>query len=252
MPNTIFGAFDQGVAPVIAVINKATVDLGCDFLAMTDALQKYIDDAFAPIWGTPAKLVVSDTEISSAWSFIFLDDADAANALGYHELTTGGLPLSKIFVKTTLAGGEKVSVTASHEIAEMLIDPAINLWALGPDDVLYAYETADAVEEETFEIDGIPMSDFVYPAYFEGFREPGSRPFDYLRKVTRPFEILRNGYSITMKHGQMGQIFGSREKADRFAKEDRRMHRGEYRREIVKQARENSAAASLQTQESQR
>jgi len=48
-----------------------------------------------------------------------------------------GLPLSKVFVKSTRAVGQKVSVTACHELAEMLVDPAINL-APGPWHRVYA------------------------------------------------------------------------------------------------------------------
>src|SRR5947207_14521737 len=74
----------------------------------------------------------------------------------------------------------------------MLVDPAINLAAMGPGNVFYAYETADAVEEVEFTIGGIAMSDFVYPAWFEGFRKPGSAQFDHVKKVRRPFQILRS------------------------------------------------------------
>ena len=63
---------------------------------------------------------------------MFLDSVDVQGALGYHDLTPDGLPLSKVFVKTTLNGGQKVSVTACHELAEMLVEPAINLCATGP------------------------------------------------------------------------------------------------------------------------
>src|SRR5262249_46302214 len=145
-----------------------------------------------------------------AWTMVFLDKPDAPNALGYHDLTKHGLPLSKIFVEPTLAAGEQVSVTACHELAEMMIDPAINLWSDGPKGKLYAYEMCDAVEEETFLIDGIAMSDFVYPAYFELFRKPHSAQFDYLNKVTRPFELLHGGYSLVRQGTKVTEIFGSK------------------------------------------
>ena len=77
-----------------------------------------------------------------------------------------------------------VSTSASHELVEMLVDPGINLLATGPDaKAAYAYETADPVEQYAFSIDRIPMSNFVYPSYFETFRAPGSVPFDHLRVV---------------------------------------------------------------------
>jgi hypothetical protein len=226
----IMAAFNQGAVPTITCVNQATVDLGVDFGKLVSALQKYLDDYFVPIWGTPAKITKASAPQPGTWTMVFLDDADQAGALGYHELDLNGLPLSKIFVKTTLEAGDKVSVTAAHELAEMMIDPAINLWSEAPKGVLYAYEMCDAVEEEEFLIDGIAMSDFVYPAYFESFRAPNSAQFDYLKKVSQPFQILKGGYSIVQKGGESSQIFGSAEKKRRFAKEDRRLHRSEYRK----------------------
>ena len=144
----VMAAFDRGQLPAIACINNATAPLGVDFPALVAALQKFVDAYFAPVWGTPAKLARADDFVAGAWAMVFLDNADVQDALGYHDLTPDGLPLSKIFVQTTVQAGQKVSVTASHELAEMLVDPAINLCATGPRDLIYAYETADAVEEE--------------------------------------------------------------------------------------------------------
>lgn len=219
----------KSLSPTIACINKATVDLGVDFDRLIAALQTFVDRHFAPVWGTPATLVTSKTFIKGAWALVFLDNPDAAGVEGYHELTRHRLPLSKVFVKTTLKDGEKVSVTASHELAEMLVDPAGNLWAEGPHHRLYAYEMADAVEETFFTIDGIPMSNFVYPAFFEVFRKPHSAQFDYCRKVGRPLQLLKGGYHLVSKSGVVKQVFGSASKARRFALEDRRQHRSTYR-----------------------
>src|SRR5213593_845869 len=225
----IAAAFDHGQVPTIACFNQATASLGVSFDRLIAALQTFVDDYFVPVWGTPAKLLKTTTFRKGAWAMVFLDDADVANALGYHDLTPDGLPLSKVFVKTTLTVGQKVSVTACHELAEMLVDPASNLAAIGPGNVFYAYETADAVEEVEFTIGGIPMSDFVYPAWFEGFRKPNSAQFDYARKVKRPFQILPGGYMSVFKNGRWTQVFGSAAKARRFRREDRRGHRSTYR-----------------------
>jgi len=229
----IAAAFDHGQVPTIACFNKATASLGVgvgvDFERLIGALQTFVDEYFVPVWGTPAKLVRTRTFRKGAWAIAFLDRADVANALGYHDLTPDGLPFAKVFVKSTLAVGQKVSVTACHELAEMLVDPAINLCATGPNNLIYAYETADAVEETEFSIDGIPMSDFVYPAWFEGFRKPGSAQFDYAKRVSRPFQILPGGYMIVFKKGRWTQVFGSPAKARRFRQEDRRGHRSTYR-----------------------
>ena len=237
----VMAAFDRGQIPTIACINKATVDLGVKFDRLIAVLQKFVDRHFAPIWGTHARLVESDRFINDAWAMAFLDDADAANLEGYHAVTRHRLPLSKVFVKTTLADESKVSVTACHELAEMLVDPAVNLWAEGRQSRLYAYEMSDAVEEVEFEIDGVAMSDFVYPAYFEIFRRSKSTQFDHCRKVTRPLELLRGGYALVRHGGTVKQIFGSAAKKKRFGREDRRGHRSQYRHLGVSPSRLSTA-----------
>jgi len=226
-------AFDRGQIPTIACFNKATVPLGFDFTRLVTALQRFVDECFAPVWGTPARLVATKGFVAGAWAIALLDTADVANALGYHDLTPDGFPLSKVFVRTTMSAGQQVSVTACHELAEMLVDPAINLAATGPGGVFYAYESADPVEEAEFSLNGFAMSDFVYPSWFEAFHKSGSTQFDYLKRVRRPFQILPGGYMSVFKNGRWTQIFGSRAKARRFAKEDRRGHRSEYRAHAI-------------------
>jgi len=226
-----FGAFDQGQIPTIACFNKATVPLGVDFDLLIAAMQVYVDHEVAPVWGTPAKLVKSTNFVKGAWAMVFLDDADQPGALAYHDLTPDGLPESKVFVKTTLENHDLVSVSASHELVEMLVDPATNLMTTGPDSkTIYAYESADPVEALSFEVNGLAMSNFIYPAYFEDFRKPRSAQFDRLKKVTKPFQILSGGYQIIFKNGKWSQVFGSAAKAKAFAREDRRGHRSEERK----------------------
>src|SRR5262249_47539836 len=228
----VFGAFNQGDVPTIACFNKATIPLGVDFGALISALQTFVDKHVAPVWGTPARLVRSKGFVKGAWAMVFLDDADQPGALAYHDLTPDGLPQSKVFVKTTIENHDLVSMSASHELVEMLVDPAINLMTTGPDPkTIYAYESADPVEQLSYPVKGIAMTDFVYPSYFEGFHKPGSVQFDRLKKVNRPFQILSGGYQIIFKNGKWSQIFGSTAKKKRFMKEDRRGHRSEQRKQ---------------------
>ena len=226
----IRAAFNQGKPPVIACINKATVDLGVNFDDLIIALQAYVTRYVAPVWGTPATLIKATTFKQGQWGMVFYDDADVSGALAYHNLTPQGFPLSKVFVKTALKYGEQVSVSASHELAEMLGDPAINMMSVGPDgSTMMAYELCDPCEALSFKVNGIPMSDFVYPSYFESFRKPRSTRFDYMRGINHPFQILPGGYQIIFQDGQWSNVFGSKTKARQFAKEDRRGHRSECR-----------------------
>jgi hypothetical protein len=220
----------QGGPVTVACINEATIDLGVPFDKLTAALQKCYDQHFLPIWGYPLKLYNTKVARRSDWQFVYLDDADTAGALGYHDLTKDGQPVSKVFVKTTLADNQLVSVTACHELFEMAIDPIANLWAEGPDGKEYAYEMSDPVEEDTFMVDGIAMSNFVHPAWFEPFKHPPGTKFDHLGLLKKPFSMTKGGYMIVKTKGKVSQVYASKAKEKRFAKEDRRGHRSEFRK----------------------
>ena len=216
--------------PKIACFNRASVPLGVEWDALIASLQRYVDECVAPVWGTPARLVKSRGFVKGAWAMVFQDRARDKGTEGIHDLTPDGFPLARVFVKTTLANGDLVSVSASHELVEMLVDPAVNLMTTGPDaKAIYSYESADPVEEVTFNVNGIPMSDFVYPAYFEAFHKPGSVRFDYANQVRKPFQLLSGGYQQVFKRGRWTEIYGSPAKRKRFAREDRRDHRTERR-----------------------
>jgi hypothetical protein len=227
-------AFNQGKFPTITFLNLAKASLGVDLKKLVAALEKQLQRDFVPIWGYPAKLQIADKPKPDEWQMVFLDDSDAADALGYHDLTKDGQPVSKVFVKSTVAAGEKVSVTTSHELLEMLIDPGAQMWAQNGNNLFYAYEMCDAVEDGEYEIDGIAVSNFVYPSFFESWHKPRSVQFDYLRKVSRPFQTLKNGYQIVSNGSAAREIFGSLRKERHFREvEDRTMHRSEYRKGIV-------------------
>jgi len=121
-------------------------------------------------------------------------------ALCYHDLTSDGLPLGKVFAASDLKAGTSWTVTASHELLEMLADPNINLTVFVQDanttGTLYAYEVCDACEDDSvgYQIDNILLSDFVYPAWFEDFRTTGSTQFDRTNQIQNPLQLLPDGY----------------------------------------------------------
>lgn len=213
----------------IACINKAKTPLGVPFAKLTAALQKCYDEHFLPVWGFPVRLYNTKKAKPTDWQMVYFEDTDDAEALGYHDLTKNGQPVSKIFVKDTLLGGEKVSVTACHELFEMAIDPVANLWAQRGR-TSYAYEMCDAVEEDTFLVDGIEMSNFVYPTWFEPFEHRKGTKYDHLGLLKAPFTMTKGGYVIIMRRGRVLEKSGSLAKKARFAREKRWGHRSEHRK----------------------
>jgi hypothetical protein len=244
----------NGRIPTIACINQTKeVDLGhlgVDLDSLISALQEYVDGHLAPVWGTPAKLVKATEPLDNAWTMIFVDTAAAFRA----DLTktfgkkfaaqlasahlVNGRPVALVFVKnvlqdpsTRLSKRDKVSLAASHELAEMLVDPGINLWCDDGNGTLYAYEVCDMVEAKFFRVNGLAMSDFVYPAFFEGFHKRKSVQFDHLKKVKQPFQILKDGYAPVREAGKLHTILRSttRKKRIELDEEKRDLHRSEFR-----------------------
>ncbi|WP_187437380.1 hypothetical protein [Bradyrhizobium rifense] len=195
---------------------------------LTAALQKCYDKHFLPVWGYPVDLYVTRKPKATDWQLVYFDDALHKNMLGRHELTHRGQPISKIFVKAL--GEEPVSVAASHELFEMVLDPMANLWADQNRNTQYAYEVCDAVEEDSFDVDGLPMSNFVYPSWFEPFKHPRGTKFDHKGTLKAPFSMTEGGYVIKKVNGRkVIKAFGSPAKRRRFNAEDRRGHRSEFR-----------------------
>lgn len=182
---------------IIALINASTALSDTQVSAVMPSLQIQISRDFAPAWGIDAKLIFVPTGQQppvGSWWLTFLDNSDQAGALGYHDVTAEGLPLGKVFVKESITSGLSWSTTASHEVLEMLGDPAINLCVLNGN-TLYAYEVCDSPEDDRFayHINGVLVSDFVFPSWFETFRVAGTQ-FDQRKHITAPLQLLPGGY----------------------------------------------------------
>lgn len=201
------------IRPNIDFINRSTVVTDAGALKVMNALQKQVDLHFGPKWGTGAILhFVGKTAKGnpSNWQLIILDNSDVAGALGYHDLTASGKAIGKIFAKTDLDYNLAWSVTASHELLEMLGDPYVNLTAQISDTQFYAYESCDACEsdDQGYLIDGVLVSDFVYPAWFI----PGAQaPYDYKKLIKRPLQLLDGGYiSVWEANSGWQQLYGQK------------------------------------------
>ena len=187
----------------IAVMNQSTVLDDEAVSSVVPALQQQVSNDFDPAWGIGASLLFvpkGSRPAPGAWWLTIFDDSDQAGALGYHDVTPDGLPLGKVFAASDLKFGYEWTVTISHELLEMLADPEINLTVFDQPTAttgrLYAYEVCDACEADQYgyRIDGVLVSDFVYPAWFQGSRKPNSTKFDHQGKLKKPFELLPDGY----------------------------------------------------------
>jgi hypothetical protein len=188
---------------IITLINISTCLTDAQIQSLLPALQTQIDRDFRPIWKTGGTLVLGNKNVvpaADSWVVLIMDNSDQHGALGYHDLTETGLPVSKIFAKDDMMYGLSFSVTLSHELLEMLVDPytteSVFVQDTNVTGTLYAYEVCDACEDDKFayDIDGVKVSDFVYPTWFESWRKENSTKFDFCNRITKPFQLLEGGY----------------------------------------------------------
>jgi hypothetical protein len=63
------------------------------------------------------------------------------------------------------------------------------------------------VEAPTYEVNGVSVSNFVTPSWFDP-QAPGGSQFDKLGKLSAPFSILPGGYVVYSADGKEQQQFG--------------------------------------------
>lgn len=184
----------------IAIVNRTTLLEDADVLPVVAAVQTQINEDFEPLWKVDAALgFVPKTEAPppGMWWIVLADSTSAAGTLGYHQWTAEGLPLSLVGVGTCVEYNLPWSETVSHEALEMLVDPSASMMVMMPDgDHSTPREVCDACEgvASGYTVDGIAVSDFVTPAWFESWRPMGSAQFDYMQRINDPFLILPGGY----------------------------------------------------------
>jgi hypothetical protein len=190
----------------VALVDHSTLIDGADLDGLAAALTtqaRHLNQAGYPIAATVTHYRRNPP--ANAWQLVILDDSDQADALGYHETTPTGQPLGKVFARTVQDAGLSWTVTASHELVEMLVDP----WAvlgvdLGNGDWV-AWEAADPVEADAYGylIGDVLVSDFITPAWFT----PGAPgPYDWTHSCPAPLTLLPGGYVAVQRNGQWSQV----------------------------------------------
>ena len=206
----------------VAILNRSTLLTDEQVRPVAAALQQQAARDYAPAWDSEVPTVgfVDQAPAGAIWQLVLLDDTDQAGDLGYHELTASGLPLGRVFVRTDQQCGLNWTITASHELIEMLGDPDLDRLTsctAGGQDMQTALELCDPVEDDQFgyAIDGVMVSDFVLPSYY---RPSGAAPFDFCNHLTAGVPAMLSGGYLAVQPaagGAWSQIYGQRSPADR-------------------------------------
>lgn len=211
---------------LIAVINEGSRVSNVEVQRMCKAVEKQLRLHVAPAWNQKApsvKFYTTKTRVPGyAWVVNIVDSPNVAGALGYHSednnlidafifcnpiLDNGGA----VFDASNPAGAS-VSSVLSHELCEMFMDRFANCWVDGPSlpqGSEYAMELCDPVEGNSYMIDGISVSNFIFPSWTNiQAKVPENMPLDYMKELSAPFTMSKGGYMIVRKNGKVNQVFG--------------------------------------------
>ena len=161
------------------------------------AFQKQVMRDFRPLWNVLATVdafpALEDVPIGY-WPIIVRDDIGFSGAAGIH-LDDGGQPFALVQYSNAW------TLTASHEILEMIADPfgsrllAGNSVKPGQGRVEYLVEVCDPSEAAAFSyrVNGVMVSDFYTLNYFDPLPAPGVR-YSFTGAITQPRQVLKGGY----------------------------------------------------------
>jgi hypothetical protein len=138
---------------------------------------------------------------------------------GFHLTKGHNQPYSKVIASPD---SDDWTIDASHEMAEMLVDPSGNRLLTstsieivrgkivdGTAKFEYLVEVCDPCEANNFgyQIDGVSVSDFITPHFYDRIAAPDAR-YSFTGAVKAPREILPGGYIswVNPQSGDMQQL----------------------------------------------
>ena len=168
-----------------------------DVSRVAAALQRQVTRDFAPIWSIRATVDafprLEDVPLGY-WPMIVATDINTPGAAGVHE-DRNGQPFALIEMS------DSWSLTASHEMLEMLADPFGKRVIPGRSPkrgqgrVEFLVEVCDPCEASQFAytVNGILVSDFYTPHFFDPVQSDSTR-YSFTGALTKPRQVLRGGY----------------------------------------------------------
>ena len=186
------------LAPSFVIVD---IDAGIPLAEIEAAclgLTRQVLEHWAPAWGSTAtvRATSSGPAQPGEWQLQLRRVPTIEGALGYHDRAEDGSPILYVFPELCASDGTTWTSCASHEILEALGDPLLRRLVQAPDGSVWALEVCDACESETYEIGGVSVSDFCFPAWFEP-HEGSVEQYDYLGRCSAAFAITAGGYGQT-------------------------------------------------------
>ena len=189
----------------IGLVSQSPSVSQSDLVKVAAAINVQVARDLRPIWNvdaTVSALTDRDAIPPGVCPVFIQDDINARGEAGIH-LTQHNQPYALV------EAGSTWSLTASHEVLELLVDPSGNRLVTSsglriennqvvddPDTkVEYLLEVADPSEDARFAyvIDDVLVSDFYTPNFFDHVAAAGVR-YSFSGRITGPRQVLDGGY----------------------------------------------------------
>jgi hypothetical protein len=206
--------------PVHVALVDRTGHVEGDYISqVAGALNRQIQEDFAPIWHVRATVGSYFMTPPDTWTIYIDNQLDEPGALGYHADNLGQ-PVAYVKFDSNW------TITASHELLEMLADPfgsRVHRGRLpfGLEErfaefglhahhsyVSYLLEVCDPPEEISYDIDGVPVSDFIMPHWYRS--NLSVERVTFAGSATQPRKLLDGGYVSFHVKGDWWQVYNVR------------------------------------------
>jgi hypothetical protein len=193
-----------------------------DLQEVAGALNEQVQADFAPVWKVRATCGIYAKVPPATWQVVLQAKLDEPGALGYHTDTDTNQPIS--FVEVTADW----PATVSHELLEMLADAYGNRMhsARLPEGLEDAYESfglkhptsrvhyllevCDPCEATSYDVGGVPLSDFLLPSWYRSTPTVVTG-YSHAEGCKNPREVADGGYvSFANSDGEWFQCFNER------------------------------------------
>lgn len=158
-----------------------------------DALQNQVDNRLARAWNVRADISVLDAGAVIPPGTLPLNIVNSLTGPAGVHTNFQGRPSAEA------VNGDQLSITLSHELLELLVDPSGTRVIEAPDldpysggqQVKYLVEVCDPCAVFSYDIDGVPVSDFVLPSFYD---PNATGKVDFADFLARPLSVPRGCY----------------------------------------------------------
>jgi hypothetical protein len=181
----------------VALVDMSGTIEASELAEVAGALNEQVQADIAPAWKVAATVGAYPSPPQGTWRMELRETIEEEDAAGFHSNNLG-----QPYAQIALSAGDW-TVTASHELVEMLVDPfgsrlhtaaALKGWQGDSPRVWYLWEPGDPCEEIHYDVGGVPMSDFVLPAFYRSTPRGSLAAYSHTGAVTEPLQILEGGY----------------------------------------------------------